>query len=278
MKTIAIVLFLILSVTHVCNAHPSPSNRVLTAHYNDPSTNCHVHEYEGGRGSWNIANGKVAGKWEFGDIDTLQTGNNNENRQPTQNPANTDTRTQDTALHSETESDTGDTDETETPRTDVPIVSTTPRTDVPIVSTTSRQPDAPVRTCPTITGYAIEVNDKGQIRISGEPTTAQLYLYFDGNETTFYTVLSGYVSHGRFEQFTFNEWADMDTLEIIDHRQPYASCRSCPNLSVADAVKMVLRIRIGVGLCPVAVYPETAPSAPSLIKPKLTTLWATLKK
>ena len=153
-----------------------------------------------------------------------------------------------------------------------------PRTDVPIVSTTSRQPDAPVRTCPTITGYAIEVNDKGQIRISGEPTTAQLYLYFDGSETTFYTVLSGYVSHGRFEQFTFNEWADMDTLEIIDHRQPYVSCRSCPNLSVADAVKMVLRIRIGVGLCPVAVYPETAPSAPSLIKPKLTTLWATLKK
>ena len=241
MKTSAIVLFLILSVTRVCYAHPSPSNRVLTAHYNDPSTNCHVHKYEGGRGSWNIANGKVAGKWEFGDIDTLQTGNNNENRQPTQNPANTDTRTQDTALHSETESDTGD-------------------------------------TCPTITDYAIEVNDKGQIRISGEPTTAQLYLYFDGSETTFYTVLSGYVSHGRFEQFTFNEWADMDTLEIIDYRQPYASCRSCPNLSVADAVKMVLRIRIGVGLCPVAVYPETAPSAPSLIKPKLTTLWATLKK
>lgn len=267
MKTIAIVLFLILSVTRVCYAHPSPSNRVLTAHYNDPSTNCHVHEYEGGRGSWNIDNGKVAGKWEFGDIDTLQTGNNNENRQSTQNPANTDTRTQDTALHSETESDTGDTDETETPRTDVPIVSTTPR-----------QPDAPVGTCPTITGYAIEVNDKGQIRISGEPIAAKLYLYFDGSETTFYTVLSGYVSYGRFEQFTFNEWADMDTLEIIDHRQPYASCRSCPNLSVADAVKMVLRIRIGVGLCPVAVYPETAPSAPSLIKPKLTTLWATLKK
>ena len=66
---IACIILTFVDVLAVYNAHghtaghPSPT---LTAHYNDPATNLHVHEWQGGNGKWNIGdNGKVAGIWDF---------------------------------------------------------------------------------------------------------------------------------------------------------------------------------------------------------------------
>ena len=69
-QTIFATLFLIMFLFCVNAFGHTDTSHTLTAHYNDWQTNCHVHEYEGGSGYWNIANGKVAGRWEFGDLTT----------------------------------------------------------------------------------------------------------------------------------------------------------------------------------------------------------------
>ena len=93
MEEIVLVILLCLLITASAFGHtidPNPDDRVLTAHYNDLDTNCHVHEYEGGSSAWNIGeNGKVAGIWDFDAVDDsyaqFPTPNVDINIQPPQN-------------------------------------------------------------------------------------------------------------------------------------------------------------------------------------------------
>ena len=124
-----------------------------------------------------------------------------------------------------------------------------------------------------VKGYAIEV-DKGQLRVV-MPTmqSAQLFLCFRGEKGARYAVYFGYSGARSMPYDALNTWQDMGNLKITHHGAGGGKCPRCDNLSVSDAVRMILRVNGGV----YAVYPENVRAAPSLIKPKLTTLWATLK-
>ena len=259
---------------------------------------CHGHITANGSGWWNYgANGKVAGKWgvneNVGDCGSNNENNNNpdflqalqeiEEEVPVPhnqgNPPRTD--------NSGGVGGGGVPKSTPQPQTSqIPTNADTQTATPGDAESTPADDVQPIEDCSSLTGYAIEVNDKNQIRLIAQKRfSSELHLWFDDNSIiaydehiTPYGVMFGFEAPKALSVLEYNRWLDMDDLPIINLLQHKAKCLPCENLRVADALKMVLMVYVGEHICPVAEYPEPAPAAPSLYKPKLTTMWGTLKQ